>query len=376
MNSTILKEIESKSIVWFQNSNQYIVLEPLAARIAHDLHLKKNIEQIALQLEKDLTLPVKKGIDFITNVNRKIVIPNQKKKNEAPATNKGDFQKPNSFQFVKHYKINDKIIKTEFSNELELSLIHPKFAHLETISSNNIHFSFQIFSNSNCIHLVVDNEFIGSWNKENSHYFQGKFSMKIIEAVYEKSEDKWIGVFHASAIKKKEKSILILGDSGYGKSTSLALLQANGFDCVADDFVPVDQNKNVYSFPAGISIKKKSLEVLLPHYPTLERLTEFHYEKANKTVRYLSPKTTYCRKPTPCNALVFIKYDKEVDFKFNTVSNIKAFESLIPDSWISSIPKNVSIFLDWFASLPCYQLTYSNNEKMINSVKQLFKNEL
>lgn len=47
--------------------------------------------------------------------------------------------------------------------------------------------------------------------------------------------------------------MLFLGDSGNGKSTSLSLLQANGFTCLADDFVPVDANtKKVYSFPAVI----------------------------------------------------------------------------------------------------------------------------
>ena len=73
-----------------------------------------------------------------------------------------------------------------------------------------------------------------------------------------------MGVFHASAINYKEDALLILGDSGNGKSTSLALLQAQGFHCIADDFVPVDVKKQkVYSFPAAISIKKSSLETLL-----------------------------------------------------------------------------------------------------------------
>ena len=50
-----------------------------------------------------------------------------------------------------------------------------------------------------------------------------------------------MGVFHASAVNYNDENILILGDSGNGKSTSLALLQAQGFQCIADDFVPIDQ---------------------------------------------------------------------------------------------------------------------------------------
>lgn len=67
-----------------------------------------------------------------------------------------------------------------------------------------------------------------------------------------------MGVFHASALGNSKKTVLFLGDSGNGKSTSLAILQANGFTCIEDDFVPIDAKKQeVYSFPAAISIKKK-----------------------------------------------------------------------------------------------------------------------
>lgn len=87
------------------------------------------------------------------------------------------------------------------------------------------------------------------------------FSRKVFYGAYsknsQKEEDKWLGVFHASAVSNGEKAVLFLGDSGNGKSTSLALLQANGFTCLADDFVPVDAEKRaVYSFPAAISIKR------------------------------------------------------------------------------------------------------------------------
>ena len=226
------------------------------------------------------------------------------------------------------------------------------------------------------IHLVLDGEFIGAWESKNVHYFQGKFSMKIIECIYNKNEAEWMGVFHASAINYKNDNILILGDSGNGKSTSLALLQTQGFQCIADDFVPIDQAHDVYSFPAGISIKKKALSVLLKEYPTLETSAEYHYERLKKTVRYLPPEKIDYHKKVPCKALVFIKYDESVDFEISEISKLKAFEHLVPDSWISSVPQNAATFLEWFEKLPCYQLTYSNNELMYSAIKCIFEDEL
>jgi hypothetical protein len=283
---------------------------------------------------------------------------------------------PSNFTFKKNYLINRKIFKVEFANEFQLSLIHPKFAHLETQESSKIDHTFQVFNSNHLIHLVLNGEFIGAWESKNVHYFQGKFSMKIIECIYNKNEAEWMGVFHASAINYKNENVLILGDSGNGKSTSLALLQTQGFQCIADDFVPIDQAHDVYSFPAGISIKKKALSVLLKEYPTLETSAEYHYERLNKTVRYLPPEKIDYHKKVPCKALVSIKYDESVDFEICEISKLKAFEHLVPDSWISSVPQNAATFLEWFEKLPCYQLTYSNNELMYSAIKRIFGDEL
>jgi len=372
--STLNKKIEDKTIVWFENSNQYLVLEPLVADIVTDLSENKNLDIIADKLENNLEIPLKLAKDFIKDINDKILKPNiipLKKKSE------NCYHKiPETFLFIKYYQINSKVFKVFFSNEFELSLIHPKFAHLEVPEVSEIDFIFQVFNNSKDTYLIVDSVVIGNWSPEDIHYFQGKFSMKIIECVYEKGEENWMGVFHASAVNYNDNAILILGDSGNGKSTSLALLQAQGFHCVADDFVPIDTTTKIHAFPAGISIKKNSLPVLLKDYPELKSSAEYHYTRLNKTVRYLPPKNINYQKKHPCKAFVFIKYDSTTEFEITKISSTKAFENLVPDSWISSIPKNVSIFLNWFEKLPSYQITYSNNEMMYKSIKNIFEDEL
>ncbi len=116
--------------------------------------------------------------------------------------------------------------------------------------------------------------------------------------------------------------------------------------------------------------------MLLRYYPTLETSAEYHYARLKKTVRYLPPEKIDYQKKAPCKALVFIKYDESVDFEISKISKITAFQHLVPDSWISSIPKNAATFLDWFEQLPCYQLTYSNNELMYSAIKCIFEDDL
>ena len=375
MHEFLSKAVEDKSIVWFKASNNYIILEEIAAQLVHQILENKTPQKIASTLAEKLTISEQEAIKAVHDLNNRIVIPNTTKSKEEQ-TSKSKYVLPTSFAFQKHYHIHNKVFKVEFSNEFQLSLLHPKFAHLETQETSKIEHTFQVFNANHLIHVVLDGECIGSWEAKNVHYFQGKFSMKIIECIYTKSEAEWMGVFHASAVNYNDENILILGDSGNGKSTSLALLQAQGFQCIADDFVPIDQAQNVYSFPAGISIKKNALPVLLEEYPELETSAEYHYERLNKTVRYLPPQKIDYSKAAPCKALVFIKYDESVDFEISKMSKLKAFEHLVPDSWISSSPKNAASFLDWFEKMPCYQLTYSNNELMYSAIKRIFEDEL
>ena len=375
MHEFLSKAVDDKSIVWFKASNSYIILEEIAAQLVHQILENKTPQKIASTLAEKLTISEQEAIKAIHDLNNRIVIPNTTKSKEEQ-TSKSKYILPTSFAFQKYYHIHNKVFKVEFANEFQLSLLHPKFAHLETQEASKIEHTFQVFNANHLIHLVLDGECIGSWESENIHYFQGKFSMIIIECIYNKNEAEWMGVFHASAVNYNEENILILGDSGNGKSTSLALLQAQGFQCIADDFVPIDQVQDVYSFPAGISIKKKALSVLLKEYPILETSAEYHYERLKKTVRYLPPEKIDYHKKVPCKALVFIKYDESVDFEISEISKLKAFEHLVPDSWISSVPQNAATFLEWFEQLPCYQLTFSNNELMYSAIKRIFEDDL
>ena len=373
MKQIITKKLEDKEIVWFQEANRYLLVEQTAANIINDLYYKEDPKSIATKLNNKIDIPIDVALEFIQKIKNDIVIPNTIG-HKVEETNLS-YKIPEKFSFEKFYLINSKIFKVFFSNEFELSLIHPKIAHLEVKQHSIIDFTFQVFNYSKKTFLILDSKLIGSWSVEDIHYFQGKFSMKIIECIYEKEEKDWMGVFHASALNYNKNTLLILGDSGNGKSTSLALLQAQGFQCIADDFVPIDISKKIHTFPAGISIKKNSLPVLLNYYPELKNSAEYHYSRLNKTVRYLPPKNINYQEKNLCKALVFIKYDSNTDFEISKISSLEAFEKLVPDSWISPIPKNATTFLEWFEKLPCYQLTYSNNKKMYAAVKDIFEKE-
>ena len=253
----LYKILEDKTVAWSESSNKYLILENTTALIFKKLNTGVSIKEIASELAKELSLPINKTTDFLTDLEKNIDVL-KIKKDTSLIKEDTTIKIPEKFEFIKYYKINKLVFKVEFHSEYELYLVHPKFAYLE-IEDKNIHsHTFTIFCEADFIYFYVENNFIGAWNKNEVHFFQGKFSMELIQKLHQKKENEWMGVFHASAVSNGEKSILFLGDSGNGKSTSLALLQANGYTCLADDFVPIDiYNKEVYSFPASISVKKK-----------------------------------------------------------------------------------------------------------------------
>ena len=369
----LYKVFDNKTISWLETKNEYLVLENTTADILNKLNSKTPIKEIAETLSQKLDVPVEKVIDFILELEKKFFDENVSKELDL-INNDRDIKKPKDFEFIKYYKINDIVFKVSFLSDKELNYIHPKFEHLVVENVTEFQNEFIVFINQNHIFLYVNDKLISSWTRNDIHYFQGKFSMELIQKIHQKQEEEWLGVFHASAISNGKKSMMFLGDSGNGKSTSLALLQANGFTCLADDFVPIDAKKQeVYSFPAAISIKKNSLETLLPIYPELEISAEYNYKRLNKIVRYLKPNNDNFFTHLPCNDLVFIKYEKDSELICKKISKIDAFQQLIPDSWLSPIKENAQVFLDWFDGLNCYQLTYSENEKMIATVNNLFK---
>lgn len=367
----VSKQIEDKVIVWLSTTNQYIVVEPLVAEILELLEARKPETEIVTFLTEHINIPSEEALSFIDDLKKFLVTENSIKKSNSLEYNQKEYE------HSIFYQINQVIFKVSYQSDYELSLIHPKFAHLTITPQDSFDFSYKVYTENNSIHFFINQGFIGVWNLEESHYFQGKFSMKVIEHTHKFEEDKWMGIFHASAVSDGETAILFLGDSGNGKSTSLALLQASGFTCLADDFVPIHASSQfVHSFPSAISIKKNSVPILLPLYPELENKAEYHFQKLNKIVRYLPPNNSNYESYAPCKKLVFIKYVPESDLVIEKISKIDAFQQLVPDSWLSPLKENAHSFLEWFNHSTCYQLIYSDNTKMIHTAQQLFSDEL
>lgn len=373
----LIKPLKDKSIVWFKNSNTYVLVAHETAQIIQRYFKDKN--------NSDLSRWVKENFNTTQQNAEALLKPILNLIQELHTTHtdntevKSIEKKILHYQTTKCYQINTINFKVSYQTEKLASLIHPKFEHLIENSNTKHDHHFEVFLKEDQIILMVDDIFEGAWSVDETHYFQGKFSMKLVEKLYQKPESDWLGVFHASAISDGHQNILFLGDSGNGKSTLAALLVSQGYTLFADDFVPVESNsQEVYYFPAAISVKPKAIETLSSLFPKLKDAPQIELNYINKSVKYLvAPKLNKTLDThLPCKKLVFIKYKKDTDLKLRKLNNEEAFEQLIPDSWLSPLAKNAAFFMEWFAKLSCYSLTYSDNDSMFKCVKELYKNDV
>tara|TARA_B100001059_G_C17454564_1_gene389109 strand:- start:3 stop:374 length:372 start_codon:yes stop_codon:yes gene_type:complete len=111
--------------------------------------------------------------------------------------------------------------------------------------------------------------------------------MLLLNIAHRKTDLNWMTVLHASAVQKNNKSLIFLGNSGSGKSSATTVLNLNGYELLADDFVPVEAASNlVYSFPAAISVKEQLIDSLQIFYPQLSK-TKLRAKNKNTSFKYL-----------------------------------------------------------------------------------------
>lgn len=123
------------------------------------------------------------------------------------------------------------------------------------------------------MHLFLNGEPYGSFQKDAYHLLQGRFVMLLLGVLHRQADSKWMASFHASTIAKNGKAVMLAGASGKGKSTLTALLAFNGFEFVADDVTGMlYDNLQVYGYPAAISVKSGAFEALHERIPQLKSI--------------------------------------------------------------------------------------------------------
>ena len=357
----IVEEIDKEEyLFWFEESNKYLTCNfsiynllqnEIKRREKHQntKHISKNFSKIDLEiinLLDELLRPLKK------NKQNQSVISHTK------------------FTINKNYKFNNKVLKFSFENKSMLELVHPKFEHLEC--KNEGEKNFKICREEEWISFYIDDKHVGNYNKNQMHELQGKISMEMTSYFYNKKENDWIGVFHGSTLSKGNKSIMLTGESGSGKSSLTLILSSNGFSLIADDFSPISNEMKHYKFPGAISVKKGFYNYANKLSKDFIKKKEYLVDKNKGKFKYFSVDIDDSLNSHNCNYIINVKYGKHLKNNISKSTKGKALQKLLPDCWISDIYNNSKKIYQWIHNSDFYELTYNDNKKAIKLINNIF----
>lgn len=367
------KKIDSKEVLWFKKSNKYLIFE----KPFYDI-FKKFTKAGKNKVEKHLLEQTSLSNDEILKLHHSYL----DIKEEVSVSNTvsyADIESPRIHDWfvIKIYLIYGVCVEIRYSSNYLFELIHPKFSHLCVLTFHTKKEVIEVIEQGNSLFLRLNKKRVQFNTKVDLHFFLGKLSMLLLNIGHRKTDLNWMTVLHASAVHKNNKSLIFLGVSGSGKSTATALLNLNGYQILADDFVPIESGSSlVYSFPAAISIKEQLIHSLQVFYPQLSK-TKLRAKNKNTSFKYLYLSNSNLQpKFLLAKALIFIKYKEKAALKCNKIMGSLALEYLIPDSWISKDELNVKMFLDWIEKTPSYQLEYSNPQDLIEVSRKIMEDEL
>jgi hypothetical protein len=375
----IKKKIERSYLVWLQESNKYIQLEEPAWFVFRKTVKRHKAETIAKECADRYDLTYEESLTFVNDIRAGIEEMNQPTTIRLNADQYPDelttYQfKPYSTHF---YRFGENLIKFSFETRLFEFYLHPLICHLETAERKDNPSIFELFSYHDEIVFRLNGEVKGVWNNEETHLVKGLIFMYLINVMFDKSDDFWLMTVHASAVTNKQKTILISAGPGSGKTTMAAMLQDRGYRLVSDDFVPIDRYSfYAWPFPIAMSVKQGSVNLLSELYPDLEQKPLTHISP-EKSVRYLFPenKQEFSTEAFPVKEFIFIQYDQSVDFEFEKLDQIKGIKLLLDQSWISPTEGIAPILLNQLSQWTFHQLTYSNNQKALDAINNLFDHD-
>ena len=366
-----VRNIDGTFLLWFKVSNRYAVVSSSAWTVISIFLNTKDRSSFFTALDTKHQIKDAPAQNIFDDISQFLVDLNSHTlANVEPANS---IPRP-KYRHVQCYKFWETTIKINFETAPIKSIIHPQIAHHKTNLVSTKLDEFDIFQKQDYLYLYKNKNHIGHYKTNAFHLLQGRFALELTNTIHKTQIDNWNATFHASTVTNGQESIMIIGDSGNGKSTLSALLMASGFDLLADDFTPMYEDMNLYRYPNAISIKKGAFNILeskIPRFNSLKTLTN-GLKKIN--IKYLPQDKNLdsILSNFPCKKVVLVKFDISKPSELLPISIEKILETLIPDSWISPNEKHAVKFMNWLSNIQSFQLSYCDNDFAINKFKELF----
>lgn len=183
----------------------------------------------------------------------------------------------------------------------------------------------------------------------------------------------WLAIIHGAAIERDGKGIVICGPSGSGKSTLTAGLVSSGRGgYLADDLAAISApDGKIVPWPAPISLKPGSFDVIAPHRPDLEQAPR--YQTKGVEARLLTPPpAAFDAKPVPMRYLIFPRFTAGASAELQALTSFQALERLLADRiWMGHpiTAERVTALVGLLDRTPAYRAVYGTLEDAMRLVE-------
>lgn len=374
--TVIVRPIHNSYVLWFVNSKSFVLLQEPAFEV-YRLFSEGNsilkIKEICLDkfghLEEDIPR-------FVDEIIRYVLYFNNPK--NAPMISVAD-QFPvvppcNEFCTSIDYQFGQSKIRIKYQDEYLKFVIHPLISHLETVADSAPKNILECFEQVQLLLLKSNEKLIAAFGTEDFEFYKGAILQQIYSLIYDRGFNDWMMILHASGVVANHQAIVFSAAAGSGKSTISALLKAQGYQYLSDDFIAADEQGHVYPFPAAISVKDGSVKTLEEFYPELQSILP---EEAftGKMVRYIPVNNlpVGSEQGYPVKAFVFVNYSQSEPFALEPVETEEALQLLLKETWVKPTAENVNCFFNWLQQTSFYRLRYSNTQEAIEAVEKLVR---
>jgi len=430
--------VEETWVVWLEEPHRFVQLKEPAFFVFEQWASGQDPREIANNCMQRYDLPRKEAVKFTEEILSEIEkLYQEKKVGDKKKVQAGSRKtKTPELKFIEHLCwIGDKSIRFRYgSEEMEEAFrplfeqfeapSEPKDLSLKSLKEVGIEISVELYSRKGKWCIGINGEEALAYPQEDWEHFHGAFYTELLNLLHGKKLEEWLGVFHASAVvfqskrvrdegtkggKDREtegqrdgetgetgetgenRALIFVGESGAGKSTVAAILMANGFRVLTDDFMPVGMRnmvgdeekieKNsehkggntpfIYPMPTAISVKKNAIPILAKWYTSMEEELEDAAEEEDYETFLPLTVNTGDLSPIPAKAIFFIKYDPAVDFRLTRESNLEMMNAFLKHSWIANNAAAAEAFLKWYFSLPLYSLVYSDTALLLKGLEEI-----
>jgi hypothetical protein len=178
---------------------------------------------------------------------------------------------------------------------------------------------------------------------------------------WEHPKTEFLAYFHAAAVSRGGRSVLLPGVSGTGKSTLTAYLAGHGFAYLGDDLVGLARaGWSLRPLPTCLSLKSGSWPILTSLYPQLADLPTLRCH--GREVRYVEPGEVQYAGSAP-SVILFPSYARSGGTHLSALAPLQTMTRLLEtntDLHRPATEATLAEFLQFVERTPAYELVYGD----------------